>query len=282
MTTTHIASVAADVAEPSPQPAGPPVAALTGVSVRFPRPGGGGLLTALDNVSLELREGELLVLVGRSGSGKTTALNVLAGLVEPAEGRASIGQQRPAEARRRLGYMFARDALLPWRTARENVEFGLELRGVSREQRREIAMEYLEIVRLESHASNYPGQLSQGQRQRVSLARTWALSPDVLLMDEPFSALDAETRDELQIEFLRHWQRDRRSVIFVTHDLNEALLLADRVLVFAAGRIAGEFQIPNRASFARPRDLLEITSDVEARATYRAIREIIARPDLAD
>jgi NitT/TauT family transport system ATP-binding protein len=254
-------------AQPSPSVA----AALDHVTVRFARPGG-GVTTALENVSLELKEGELLVLVGRSGSGKTTALNVLAGLAQPTDGVATVLGKRPVAARAHLGYMFARDALLPWRSAVRNIEFGLELRGVPKEVRRKRALEYLDMVQLKDYFGNFPSQLSQGQRQRVALARTWALSPRVLLMDEPFAALDAQTREALQAEFLRIWAIERRSIVFVTHDLNEAIAIGDRILVFANGRLAREFSVP----FERPRDVFEIASHPEALAMFREIRELLA------
>ncbi len=245
-------------------------AQLKNVSVRFNRPGG-GVTTALRDVSLELHEGELLVFVGRSGSGKTTALNVLAGLASPSEGTATILGRTPVAARADMGYMFARDALLPWRSATRNIEFGLELRGVSKEKRRECALEYLNMVHLKDYAGNYPGQLSQGQRQRVALARTWALSPKVMLMDEPFAALDAQTRESLQTEFLRMWALERRSIVFVTHDINEAICLGDRILVFSQGSLAREFGVP----FERPRDVLEISSQPDAHAMFREIRDLL-------
>ncbi len=246
-------------------------AALDHVTVRFERPGG-GVTTALDNVSLQLKEGELLVFVGRSGSGKTTALNVLAGLAETTEGTATVLGKRPVAARADLGFMFARDALLPWRSAVSNIEFGLELRGMPKALRRKRALEYLDMVHLKDYFGNYPGQLSQGQRQRVALARTWALAPRVLLMDEPFAALDAQTREALQAEFVRIWAAERRSIVFVTHDLNEAISIADRILVFANGRVAREFSVP----FERPRDVFEIASHPDAQAMYREIRELLA------
>ena len=252
--------------------AGLPIAGeLKAVTVRFKRPGGGETI-ALDDVTLQLREGELLVFVGRSGSGKTTALNVLAGLVQPTAGGASMLGRPCVEARRDLGFMFVRDALLPWRSAVRNVEFALEVRGLPRAQRRPRAMKYLDLVHLTEYALNFPSQLSQGQRQRVALARTWATAPKVLLMDEPFAALDAQTRASLQAEFLRVWALERRSVVFVTHDINEAITLADRILVFANGRLVRDFRI----NFTRPRDLLEITSDPTAKTIYREIRELLA------
>lgn len=245
-------------------------------TVRFPRPRNAGDLVALDDVSFTLREGELLVLVGRSGSGKTTALNLLTGLVEPTLGTVETLGMTPAQARLRTGYMLARDALLPWRTARGNVCLGLELHPGSRRERRERADAQLASVGMTEHASHFPNELSQGQRQRVALARTWATRPDLLLMDEPFSAVDPETRERLHVQFLDHWTRTAScSAVFVTHDLNEAIALADRILVFDDGRIVKEFEVP----FPRPRDLLTITRDPQALAVYSEIRTVLAGPD---
>ena len=241
-------------------------AALDHVTVRFRTSAGG--ITALDDVSFKLQESELLVLVGRSGSGKTTALNVMAGLAQPTEGRATVLGQHPAAARPQLGYMFARDALLPWRTARRNVEFALELRGFARDVRRDRALQHLRMVGLEAMAGNLPSQLSQGQRQRVALARTLATSPKLLMMDEPFSALDAQNREALQGRLLALWSEERRSIVFVTHDLAEAIALADRILVFGQGRILREFAVP----LARPRDL---AVSGQALDVYREIRGLL-------
>lgn len=246
-------------------------ASLHNVTMTFDRPDG-SKTHALHDVSLDLHSGELLVFVGRSGSGKTTALNVLAGLAEPTSGHIEILGTTPAEARVRLGYMFARDALLPWRSALGNVEYGLEIRNVPAGERRVRAKECLKLVGLEDYASNYPGQLSQGQRQRVALARTWVLGPEILFMDEPFAALDAQTREALHLEFLRVWARDRQSVVFVTHDLSEAIAIADRIVVFSQGKIAGKFDVP----FERPRDMLELPNQAGAKQLIRNIRELLA------
>jgi NitT/TauT family transport system ATP-binding protein len=167
--------------------------------------------------------------------------------------------------------MFARDALMPWRTALENVEFGMELRDIPKAERRDKALQLLDMMRLGKYVENYPAQLSQGQRQRVAIARTWATSPDVLLMDEPFSALDAQTRETLQAEFLSIWAREKKSVIFVTHDLNEAVMLADRIIVFGKGRIVHEFSV----DIDRPRDILAITESPEAKKIYQTIRSLL-------
>lgn len=248
-----------------------PPARLENVTIEF-KVGEGETITALKDVSLDLHAGEFLVFVGASGSGKTTALNVFADLIQPTTGNATVFGQRPRNVRQRLGYMFARDALMPWRTALQNVEFGMELRGVPKDERRATARRLLGIMKLDRYTENYPSQLSQGQRQRVALARTWATSPDIVLMDEPFSALDAQTREELQAEFLNIWSSEKKSVIFVTHDLNEAVTLADRIIVFAKGSIAHEFTVP----IPRPRDILDITENPEAKRIYRTIRELLA------
>jgi len=194
---------------------------------------------ALDDVSLNVAEGEFVAIVGPSGCGKSTLLNVVSGLFPPTSGRAVVDGAAVAGLNPRIGYMFARDALLPWRTTLANVEFGLEVRGVAVAERQERARELLRMVGLEGFETSYPSQLSQGMRQRVAIARTLAVDPDILLMDEPFGALDAQTKLVLEDEFLRIWERRRSTVVFVTHDLFEAIAMADRVVVFAArpGRI---------------------------------------------
>jgi NitT/TauT family transport system ATP-binding protein len=230
------------------------VATLEGAEVSYVLKGPEGPETrkALAGVSLEVREGELLVLVGHSGCGKTTVLNLLAGLAAPTAGRVNVLGVSPTQARSRVGYMFARDALLPWRSAVRNVEFALELRRpeLTRRQRKERALKYLEELGVGRSASLHSWQLSQGMRQRVAIARTWAIEPDVLFMDEPFAALDAQTRATVQDMFLELWAADRRTVVFVTHDLDEAILLADRIIVLADGRIVDEMEI----DIPRPRD----------------------------
>ena len=202
-------------------------------------------VVALDRVSLEIPHGQFVALVGASGCGKTTLLNMVAGLVAPTAGSVRIGGEAPRVPNMKIGYMFARDALLPWRSAQRNVELPLETRGWARDRRRERAMEMLELVGLGGRRGQYRIQLSQGMRQRVALARTLAPEPDILLMDEPFAALDARTKLTLQSEFLRIWENPpggapRKTVIFVTHDLQEAVLLADRVIVMLPnpGRVA--------------------------------------------
>lgn len=202
-------------------------------------------LVALDDINIEIPEGQFVALVGASGCGKTTLLNMMAGLITPSAGEISVGGTRPTLPNPGIGYMFARDALLPWRTAQRNVELPLETRGQPRAERAARAKEMLAMVGLEGRERQFRLQLSQGMRQRVALARTLASDPSLLLMDEPFAALDARTKLAMQMEFLRIWEshqgsEKRKTVVFVTHDLQEAVLLADRVVVMLPhpGRIA--------------------------------------------
>ncbi len=242
---------------------------LDHVTVDFP--GSSASHPALDDVSLECRDGEFLVLVGRSGSGKTTILNILSGLLQPGSGTLSVLGGTPKEARPHMGFMFARDALMPWRTARRNVELGMEILGRPRAERRQAATAMLERVGLGHATDRLPWQLSQGMRQRVALARTWVRQPDLLLMDEPFSALDAQTRRESQQVFLETWADSNASVVLVTHDLTEALLLADRLVLLSAGKILREVTIP----FERPRDLDELVVSQEFRDLERELWELL-------
>ncbi len=194
----------------------------------------GWSVPVLVDVSLGVAEAEFLAIVGPSGCGKSTLLNIISGLFPPTAGRVTVDGAPVERINPRIGYMFARDALLPWRTSLANVEFGLELRGLPPAWREAKARELLRLVGLAGFEGSYPSQLSQGMRQRVALARILATDPDILLMDEPFGALDAQTKLVLEEEFLRIWERDRKTVVFVTHDLFEAIAMADRVAVFGA------------------------------------------------
>lgn len=230
-----------------------------GVAVGFPSPDRSQLVIAASDIDLTIDEGQFLAIVGPSGCGKTTLMNVLAGLLQPSRGTAMRYGQEVRPGADDVGYMLARGGLCPWRTARKNVEFGLELRGVRRRERRERAMQALAEVRMEDFADSYPSQLSNGMRQRVAIARTMVIQPRLLLMDEPFSALDAQTRLTVQDSFLRAWEQQRATVILVTHDLGEAVLMADRVAVMSArpGRIKRDMPI----DLERPRDLGELRFD---------------------
>jgi NitT/TauT family transport system ATP-binding protein len=213
------------------------------LSMSFPHDG--RRLVALQGVTLEVDRGELVCIVGASGSGKSTLLNILAGLDEPSGGRAHVHG--------RVALMFQESALLPWLTASGNVELALELRGVKRSQRGVTARELLHRVHLDGFERRLPHELSGGMRQRVALARALAQDADVLLMDEPFGALDAITRDRLHEELERIWTESRLTILFVTHNAREAVRLGDRVLVFASrpGRVAHEVKV----DLPRPRSL---------------------------
>ena len=240
---------------PSPTPA----VRFDGVTVGFPSPDRDELVVAASDIDLTIDEGQFLAVVGPSGCGKTTLLNVLAGLVDPSRGSVARHDAPVTSGSKDLGYMLARGGLCPWRTARKNVEFGLELRGVGRGERKRRAVEALSEVRMDGFADSYPAQLSNGMRQRVAIARTMAIQPGLLLMDEPFGALDAQTRLTVQDSFLRAWERHRTTVVLVTHDLAEAVLLADRVVVMSArpGRIKRDLMI----DLDRPRDIAELRFD---------------------
>ncbi|MCY1136401.1 ABC transporter ATP-binding protein [Actinoplanes sp. Pm04-4] len=214
----------------------------------------------LDDLSLTVAEGQFVAVVGASGVGKSTLLNVVSGLVPASSGEVTVFGRPPRAGRADVGYMFARDALLPWRTALRNVELGPELRGSPAPARH-----MLELVAQGPAADQYPSQLSSGMRQRVALARTLAAGPDLLLMDEPFAALDALTRSSVRDLLLDIWgnEEHRRTVVFVTHDLAEALLLADRVVTLAGGGIRSDVGVP----YGRPRDQRTLM----ARADYRAL-----------
>lgn len=203
----------------------------------------GRVRSVLKDLSLHVPEGQFVALVGRSGGGKTTLLNVISGVVDPTAGEVQVLDSTPARVRRLFGLMPARDALMPWRTARRNVEYGLELRGVTKAERRATALKYLEMVGLADAVDSWPWQLSQGMRQRVSLARALALEPTLLLMDEPFAALDAQTRDQIHGRFSQLLAEHRPTVVLVTHDLEEAIRLADRVVVLGGGRIIGDLSM---------------------------------------
>jgi NitT/TauT family transport system ATP-binding protein len=210
--------------------AGAPSVDLTGVSVAFDVPGKGSML-AVDGIDITVPAGQFVALVGPSGCGKTTVLNMLAGLMRPSAGTVKRYGEVVDGPSRDIGYMLARSALTPWRTVRKNVELGLEIRGISKDERKERSMHLLELLKIDHFADAFPSQMSHGMQQRVAIARTLAIDPDLWLMDEPFGALDAQTRVRVQTDFLRMWEGSGKTVLFVTHDLSEAVLLADRVIV---------------------------------------------------
>jgi NitT/TauT family transport system ATP-binding protein len=230
------------------------------------RRGGAADFAAVSDVSLEIRAGEFLCVVGPSGCGKSTLLDLLGGLTRPSSGRVLVDGEEVRGPGLDRGVVFQQYALLPWRTAQANVEFGLEAKRVPRRERRERARDYLSLVGLDGFADRYPHELSGGMKQRVAIARSLAFDPGVLLMDEPFAALDAQTRDLLQEELLRIWQRTGKTVVFITHGIDEAVYLGERVAVLTArpGRIKevvtidlpgrdGDGDVRSSAEFARQR-----------------------------
>ena len=222
---------------------------------------------ALSGVDLGVLEGEFVALIGASGCGKTTLLNVIAGLVPAAGGTVTIRDRPPSAGRSDICYILARDALLPWRTVVGNVAYGLELSGVGRAERERRAMEYVEKVGLQSYRDFYPSKLSQGMRQRVSLARAFAVGRDIYLMDEPFSALDSQTKLMLHDQLLGLWDSSRATVVFVTHDIGEALTLADRVVVMSKRGTGVVEEIS--VDLARPRSAEALQADARYHELYR-------------
>lgn len=224
---------------------------LRNITCRF------GAYTAVDGADLIVGDGEFVSVIGPTGCGKSTLLNVVAGLLPPVEGDAEIFGKPLVGLNKSAGYMFQSDSLFPWMTALDNAQIGLEFRGVAPAERREWAAVWLKRVGLSGHEHKYPHQLSGGMRKRVSLAQMLVTDPQILLMDEPFSALDVQTRLLMENELLEIWSTDRKSVVFVTHDLEEAISLSDRVVILSAGpatKPIGEFVI----DLPRPRDMAEI------------------------
>lgn len=212
---------------------------------------------ALTGVEFEVAQDEFVALVGPSGCGKTTVLKSVAGLLQPTSGRIEVGGTMVTQPGTDRGVVFQQAALLPWLTVRRNLMTALRFAGLPRAERIVRADAYLELVGLDGFADHYPAELSGGMQQRVGIARALALEPRVLLMDEPFGALDAITRKDMQVELLRLWEQQRKAVLFVTHSLDEALLLADRVVVMTRGRVAADLPVP----LERPRDPHQIRRD---------------------
>ncbi len=212
-----------------------------------------GSLLALDNLNLDVQAGEFIALVGPSGCGKTTLLRILAGLEEPDLGGIWIDGREVAGPGSDRAVVFQADCLLPWRSVWHNTVIGLEINGRLDARNREYAMSLLELVGLKGFEKYYPWQLSGGMRQRVNLARALAVQPEVLLMDEPFSALDAQTREIMQVELLRIWEQGKKTVLFITHQIDEAVFLADKVVVL--GRRPGRIREVLPVTLPRPRPL---------------------------
>lgn len=201
--------------------------------------GNKGKTVALNGVSLDIKENEFICVVGPSGCGKSTLLNIIAGLLEPTSGAVYLDGEKIEGTGVERGVVFQGYALFPWRTVLKNVMFGLEMKRVPKAQAEEIAKKYIKAVGLEGFEHAYPKELSGGMRQRVAIARAYAADPEVLLLDEPFGALDAQTRVQLQSELLNTWEHEKKTCFFITHDVDEAIILAQRVIIMSArpGRI---------------------------------------------
>jgi NitT/TauT family transport system ATP-binding protein len=246
------------------------------VSKRFER--GGKQVLAIDNFSLGIEEGEFVSIVGPSGCGKSTFLHMVGGFEPIAEGTISVAGQAVKSPGPDRGMLFQDYALFPWRTVLGNVGWSLEVAGVGKRERQERAQHYLEMVGLSAFRDAYPSELSGGMQQRVALARVLAFEPAMLLMDEPFGALDAQTRELMQEELTSIWQRNKRTVLFVTHDIEEAVYLSDRVIVFSArpGRLKADVAI----DLPRPRKP-EIRKSTEFQAIRNGIWDMLRQEVLA-
>jgi len=228
--------------------------------------------TAVRDVSLTVEAGEFVSVVGPTGCGKSTLLNMGAGLLTPSSGRALVFGEPLSGINARAGYMFQAESLMPWRTALGNVMAGLEFRGAA--NARALAEDWLKRVGLGGFGDRYPHQLSGGMRKRVSLAQTLVLDPDIILMDEPFSALDIQTRQLMENEVLDLWNAKKKAVLFITHDLDEAIAMSDRVVVLSAGpasRPIGEFRI----DLDRPRDVAEVRTTPRFVELHNAIWAVL-------
>ena len=201
--------------------------------------GRSGEVVALNGVDMEIRENEFVCVVGPSGCGKSTLLNIIAGLERPTSGRVCVKGKEVVNPGSERGVIFQQYALFPWLTVKKNVKFGLKLRGVKEPELSAIADKYIRLVGLEEFGDSYPKVLSGGMKQRVAIARAYAVNPEILLMDEPFGALDAQTRTQLQTELLETWEKEKKTCFFITHDVEEAIILAQRVVIMSArpGRV---------------------------------------------
>ena len=252
-----------------------PALELEGVACTFTsRDDPGQRYTAVSDVTLTVGAGEFLAVVGPTGCGKSTLLNVAAGLLAPSLGSVRVFGEPLMGLNRRAGYMFQADSLMPWRTAQQNVMAGFEFRGDSLPEARAQADDWLRRVGLGGFGDRDPHQLSGGMRKRTSLAQTLALDPDIILMDEPFSALDIQTRQLMENEVLALWAAKKKAVLFITHDLDEAIAMSDSVVVMSAGpasRPIGAFDV----DIPRPRDVAEIKTNPRFIELHRAIWDVL-------
>ena len=242
---------------------------LAGVDITF-HLANGGRYQAVKGIELEVSPGEFVSIVGPTGCGKSTLLNAAAGLLSPSAGKVGIFGKPLAGLNRRAGYLFQQDALMPWKTALDNVKVALEPMGMPDREATERAREWLARVGLSAFVDRYPHMLSGGQRKRVSLAQMLIRNPEIILMDEPFGPLDAQTRQIMGNLLLDLWSRDRKALMFVTHDLEEAIALSDRVVVMSAGPAAG-IVADYRVALPRPRDIADIRLEKAFHEIHRDI-----------
>jgi NitT/TauT family transport system ATP-binding protein len=253
--------------------AAPTAVVLDDATVAFRLPDA-RVYTAVEKAQLAVEHGEFVAIVGPTGCGKSTLLNIVAGLLRPASGSVRIFDRPLTGLNREAGYLFQADALFPWKTALDNVAIGLEVQGVPRAEALGRAQDWLTSVGLGAFANRYPHMLSGGQRKRVGLAQVLIRDPKILLMDEPFGPLDAQTRQIMGNLLLQLWTADRKAVLFVTHDLEEAIALADRVVIMSAGpnaRIIGNWRVP----LPRPRDIFEVRLSSEFHTLHREIWSVL-------
>ena len=246
---------------------------LERVSREFTTPDG-GVYRAIQDVSLSVPAGAFVAIVGPSGCGKSTLLNVAAGLLAPTSGTVRVGGAPLSGLNPDATYLFQQDALLPWKTVRDNVALGLTLAGVARADGHARADAWLARVGLTAFAAHYPRQLSGGMRKRVAMAQNWIIDRGIVLMDEPFSALDVHTRQRMEGELLALWESSKKTVVFVTHDLEEAIALADHVVVLSAGP-ASRIVDQHAVTLERPRDLMELRTAPAFVEVYRAIWAVL-------
>jgi NitT/TauT family transport system ATP-binding protein len=244
-----------------------PLLCIDGVSKEFSVRG--KKVVALDSLDLTVNEGEFVTVVGPSGCGKSTLLNLIVGLVPATAGRIVFGDREVTGINPKIGYVTQKDNLLPWRILLENVELALEVRGVEKRERRRLAQRLIDRVGLNGFEDHYPHELSGGMRQRANIIRTLIYDPSLILMDEPFGPLDAQTRTLLQDQLLALWSAAKKTILFITHDLVEAIALADRVVVMTArpGRVKDIAEVTIR----RPRDVYQIHNSEEFRNTYERL-----------
>lgn len=254
-----------------------------GLRHEYYQPRTGGRLLALDNVNLKVNEGEFVTIVGPSGCGKTTFINLADGLLKPTAGALLIDGKPVTGPGTDRGMVFQDSCLMPWRTVFKNVIFGLECQGLDNGEGQERARKFIKLVGLEGFEDHYPHELSGGMQQRCNLARALTVDPKILIMDEPFAALDAQTREIMQLELLRIWREARKTVLFITHQINEAIYLADRVIVFGArpGRVKETIQIeierPRPLSVKRAQQFLEYEDHL-----WNLIEEEVKKTMVAD